>query len=660
MNASVFNTYVLRSFLGACGIKDGTVDSRTISSKRSSYSFQIDDRVRKLNNSGEIDITDKEKFCFKWIYHPWAMRDGITFDIRPIVNTRVYERWYSGFSYEHDRQELQNLDGDLTLIAKHRGNEDISRLMIINGTWKNGLLTDDNAQIIYFHDNFKRQYVLIGTFKNNIFIKGTIYSYCLNGNSMLCRHVPQNNDQVSKNSTEMVLQQNESNNQNSKTTQIERLKKNFPVKYEYDSNYNNNFGGYCGKRTGKRRCKEKCVIGDCEISSLLLQDEIAFIKTTIVPNILEIEGYSQVNVPGHWQFATDRDSLRFDSYRCMVQFFSHLVMDFVESDENGLINTKMIKYAPQNDMKQNENRKKTENSNKYKNASGDRKIEMEVRGVPGEKGDMFCRIIVEQLTFVPAGNETSLQEKTESCSNDELEDKYQEMKNGIIEYYCSFNHLSRNYASWLIDNSKYIGYVGSSAPLYDKCSFDGYGEIYTKNSNDEYTLACKCTFRDNKGLISSIIDSSYRQTVANFIQCENGNHSNLKCKLNDDIMFSNRKFYTRYVEKELQTRIIDQINHIVKYQRKMKNINEIAKIIDDKSGMYNVWIPIMNVSNETENASNVANIKLNFLKSICKQIENLIQYDKNEKNQHYVPFSRISHTSESQIIKVCSCGNNYS
>ena len=658
MNPTVYHTHVLKSFCQACGINAENIDSRTISSSSHTLVRPIAAAVTKFNNHGEIDITNKEKFVFQWIYHPWAMNDGIIFDIRPTIKTQLYER------FSHISGNPDNLNGDLTLIVKHRGGWDISRLMIINGKWENGLLTDDNAQIIYCNNNFKKQYIIHGIFKHSIFIKGTIYSYSSCGNSMLCRFVKK-----------LETQQLQNNNDN--TIVRERLEKDIPLKHEYDSNYNKHFSDYCGRKTEKSRCKQKCTISDFEISTMLLEDKIAFIKTTIVPNILEIEGYDQVRVPTRWKSAANNvygnwvTLLQCGAYTSLVDYFSYICMSFVSGDGDELINGKIIKYASQ--QNENGNSNQINNNNNNNNSNDKRRIEMEIRVVPGEKDNRhkFCRMVVHSRSFV-------LNEKKQETVK---ADKHETMKNGIIEYYSSFNQLSNNYASCLMDNSKYIGYIYPTKPIYSECSFNGWGEIYAKNCNDksnEYTLICKCRFKHNKVLLSSIIDSCYRETVGNFIKQESGNQSNI----NEDIMFSNKDYYTNYVENELQARIIEQISHIVKYQR---NKNDILanNMIDDKTDMFETWLPIMNINSKHLNiesanlndidVSSLADIKVNFLKSLCLQIENLLKHNNNNNNyinnnkngsngfnpnelRCYVPFSRLFY--ESEMMKAFSCRNN--
>ena len=406
-------------------------------------------------------------------------------------------------------------------------------------------------------------------------------------------------------------------------------------------------------KTEKRRVKQKCKIGDVEISSILLQDEIAFIKTTIVPNILEIEGYRQVRVPYCWQEAADNnsdfpwDSLQMNSYAELTRYFSFLLKRFVDYDGNygQLINAKIAKYENQ-----------SENNNK-------KRIEMEIRVIPNDDkfNHKLCRILVHSRNATAIGTQAQ-KIKSDGCAAD---NKYEKMKNGIIEYYSSFNQLSNNCAPWLTDNSKYIGYINSNVfslqPIYSQCEFDGWGEVYTKNCKDklnEYTLVCKCRFKDNKLLLSSIIDSSYRETVENFIKHESGNQFDI----NQDVMFSNPNFRTIYVENQLKKNISQRIDKIVKYQKKIQHIcsqSEKMKMIDDKSEMFDAWLPIMNIKSQNGESNtntiqqiNLENVKINFLKSVSEQISKLFKIE----NQNYVLFSTIG--NESKVMKPIGCHNS--
>ena len=635
MNPNIFHTYVLKSFFDACGIKVDKIGSHGISS---SYEAQIASQVAKFNNHGEIDITDKNKFGFKWIYHPWAMRDGITFDIRPTIRTQMYNPYSRNDGYPI------HLDGDLTLIIKYRGNWDTGRLIIINSKWQNGMMNDENAQILYLYDDLKLQYMIVGNFKNNIFIKGTIYSYSSDGNPMLCRVVQ--NQKQSQNQGASSQGKNECESQSTKTTTTtQKMAKNMPIKHEYDSNYNKNFGVYCDK---KRTCK----VGDVEISSMLLKDKIAFIKTTIVPNILEVEGYRQVKIPPRWESAANNfnndwiTKLQFYSYGHLVDFVTRLFMHFVDYGGNGLIDGKIVKYG--NQLKEN---------NKSK-------VQMETRVIPVEKDKnyKFCRIVVHSRECVPMVAEVEDEKvKVDDCVA--VENKYEQMKNGIIKYYTSFNQMSTNYAPWLTDNSKYIGYIRSTTAIFRYCQLDGWGEIFCKDSNDklnEYKLICKCHFKYNEVLLSSIIDLSYRETVRNFMQRESSDHSNL----NEDIMFSNKDHYTTYVENELTRRIIETICRIVKYQKNCTGLYKQGKpkqMINTMNNMFNVWFSIMNIDpknvrNSESNATSVGSIKVNFFKSICNQIANLIECNNNNQNQSYVPFSRLYDWKDR--VKAFGCHNS--
>ena len=295
----------------------------------------------------------------------------------------------------------------------------------------------------------------------------------------------------------------------------------------------------CGGKTAKSRCKQKCTIGDFKISSMLLEDKIAFIKTTIVPNILEIEGYCQVRVPRCWKLAADNvnnnwtTKLQCGSYTSLFCYFVDLCVSFVSgSDGDELINGKIVKYAPHQSsinkiVKAGNNNQINNNNN---NNNNDKRIEMEITVVPGEKDNKykkkFCQMMLHSRVRSFVLNEKK-QEKVKPHSYSH--DKHEKMKNGIIEYYCSFNQLSKNYAPCLMDNSKYIGHISPWTSRY--CKFEGWGEIYSKNCNDksnEYTFICKCLFSSNTMSLSSIIDSSYRQTVRNFINIDVSSLADIK------------------------------------------------------------------------------------------------------------------------------------
>ena len=103
---------------------------------------------------------NQDNFMFP-ICHPIAIENNVQFEKR------------SRIKVINHGESVRHFSGDLTLVLHQEHS-----ILIINGKWHHGRLNDANAQIIKLHyKKFEKQTIIIGRFKNSIFINGRMYVY---------------------------------------------------------------------------------------------------------------------------------------------------------------------------------------------------------------------------------------------------------------------------------------------------------------------------------------------------------------------------------------------------------------------------------------------------------------------------------------------------